>query len=703
MIEEHQLEDIFLSGGMLDKAFDSFEKRDDQLEMAILASRVYNENINGVIEAGTGIGKSYAYLSVALLNALENKEDRTVIATSNVALQQQLMNKDIPTLENALDMSVPYALLLGRGRYVCFNRMMNAVKGFRNESQELFKDEDSQEEAVYDWFRNTRTGIIEELPQRLTSSAFVRNVRSDKDTCLKQRCPYFDKCFYYNALETASKSRIIVTNHALLFIDSSIRAENGEDFDQSVIIPPYNRLIIDECHNIDRSATEFYSLFLNRQRLGEEYRKLFQMTFRNHQGMHLADILTGMNRRLNDGDVRAFITAINQFTSECTILVKSIITGNDRKRFSHECLLTDTETDFDGITKARMQEVLATLDEVLRCFRIIMNIDEVPSEEEVYYRMGNSSMKAYEGFHELLSLFCEHASHPELVFYYRYDRADDVTLTVSPLSVASRLKENLFSRLQSVLCTSATIKTGKDFSYFLSQVGLDEENLVTGFFPSPFDYSHNAMLLYPAAEDGMNFNISVKAEYADYLANMLVPVLRSTEGSALILFTSIEMMTLVYERMKDLIEQTLLIQKKGSSTEQLRKLFREDRTSVLFGLKSFWEGIDVPGDALRLVVITQLPFTHVEDCIKRSRSMDLAANGKNPYMSIDLPEMLITLKQGLGRLIRNESDRGVALIADGRARRYMPLIRACIPPYYIPDEEGLTVASFSQRIEDFLY
>ena len=124
MIEEHQLEDIFLSGGMLDKAFDSFEKRDDQLEMAILASRVYNENINGVIEAGTGIGKSYAYLSVALLNALENKEDRTVIATSNVALQQQLMNKDIPTLENALDLSVPYALLLGRGRYVCFNRMM---------------------------------------------------------------------------------------------------------------------------------------------------------------------------------------------------------------------------------------------------------------------------------------------------------------------------------------------------------------------------------------------------------------------------------------------------------------------------------------------------------------------------------------------------------------------------------------------------
>lgn len=703
MIEEHQLEDIFLSGGMLDKAFDSFEKRDDQLEMAILASRVYNENINGVIEAGTGIGKSYAYLSVALLNALENKEDRTVIATSNVALQQQLMNKDIPTLENALDLSVPYALLLGRGRYVCFNRMMNAVKGFRNESQDLFKDEDSQEEAVYDWFRNTRTGIIEELPQRLISSAFVKSVRSDKDTCLKQRCPYFDKCFYYNALETASKSRIIVTNHALLFIDSSIRAENGEDFDQSVIIPPYNRLIIDECHNIDKSATDHFSLSLSRQRLAEEYRKLFQMTFRNHQGMHLADILTGMNKRLNDADVRAFITAINQFTSECTILVKSIITENDRKRFSHECLLSDTATDFDGITKARMQEVLAILDEVLRLFRIIMNIAEVPSEEEVYYRMGNSSMKAYERFHELLSLFCEHASHPELVFYYRYDRADDVTLTVSPLSVASRLKENLFSRLQSVLCTSATIKTGKDFSYFLSQVGLDEENLVTGFFPSPFDYSHNAMLLYPAAEDGMNFNISVKAEYADYLANMLVPVLRSTEGSALILFTSIEMMTLVYEKVKDRIEQTVLIQKKGSSTEQLRKHFREDRTSVLFGLKSFWEGIDVPGDALRLVVITQLPFTHVEDCIKRSRSMALAADGKNPYMSIDLPEMLITLKQGLGRLIRNESDRGIALIADGRARRYMPLIRACIPPYYIPDEEGLTVASFSQRIEDFLW
>lgn len=323
----------------------------------------------------------------------------------------------------------------------------------------------------------------------------------------------------------------------------------------------------------------------------------------------------------------------------------------------------------------------------------------------MYVRMATTIRDTYRSWKHLLDCFVDHASHPDLVFHYQWStRGGDVSMVVSPLSVADRMRHDIFDKLQSVVCTSATIKAGKDFSYFLSQIGLEgREDLVTGFYSSPFDYSHNAMLLYPAREDGMNFNVSSRREYAHYLAQMIVDVVRSSEGGALVLFTSAEMMNLVYEEAREGITQTLLVQKRGTSTEKLRRQFCQDVGSVLFGLRSFWEGIDVPGESLKLLVITQLPFTHVEDPIRRSRSMALARDGKNPYMLIDLPEMLITLKQGIGRLIRSESDRGVVVIADARARRYIQLIRSCIPPYYVPDDEGLTVSSFAQRVEDFLF
>ena len=173
----------------------------------------------------------------------QNAEDRTVVATSNVALQQQLINKDLPTLERLMDVDVPYALLLGRGRYVCFARMTGAMNTYRQKADGLlFKDEESDEERIYQWFRNTTTGIVEELDHRLLSSRFIQTVRSDKDTCMKQKCPHYSRCFYYNALQKARNSRIIVTNHALLLIDSSIRSDAGEDYDESVIIPPYRRM-----------------------------------------------------------------------------------------------------------------------------------------------------------------------------------------------------------------------------------------------------------------------------------------------------------------------------------------------------------------------------------------------------------------------------------------------------------------------------
>lgn len=703
MIDYSQLEDIFAKGGLLEKGLENFEKRDDQLSMAWDVAQCYNEDRKGVIEAGTGTGKSYAYLAPAILHALEAPEDRTVIATSNVALQQQLMNKDLPSLVRLLGTDVSYCLLLGRARYVCTSKMLNAVSSFRDRTEALFSEAQSDEERIYAWFRSTATGIVEELDHPLLSSPFLSRVRCDRDSCTKQRCRHFSSCFYYNALEKASKSRIIVTNHALLFIDSSIRIENHEDYDDTVILPPYSRLIIDECHNIDKAATEFYSLSLDNRSCAELWRKLFAISFKEKEGQHLADILSSLNREATAQDARLLESSCSAFGSQLKFFLADLIGPEERRKFKSQCLVTDTAESFSS-RRADVMALISCLDDIRRVLRIFLS-GKGQDDDEIYVRMGRSVLESFDSYHTLLSLFLEHDAHRDLVFHYRYgsDR-DSTVMMISPLSVASKLNETIFSRLSTVVCTSATVKAGKDFSYFLAQTGLDSfPDLITGFYASPFDYEHNALLLYPDGEDGMGFNIGSRKAYAHYLASLITDAVSSSEGSALVLFTSNEMMETVYEEVKDRISARLLIQRRGTSAEKLRREFIEDESSVLFGVRSFWEGIDVPGQALKLLIITQLPFPHVEDPVKRSRCEAIAAAGENPYMKIELPEMLITLKQGLGRLIRSESDRGVAVIADARAKRYISLIRACIPPYSTPEGEMLNVSSFASRIENFLY
>lgn len=703
MITQDQLDDIFARGGLLERSIPHYEKRDEQLMMASDCAVCFNEDRIGVIEAGTGIGKSFAYLAVALLESLSSPQGRTVVATSNVALQQQLINKDLPALEKAMGVDVPYALLLGRGRYVCMSKILNAVNGERMQAG-LFKDDESDAERVYSWFRSTKTGIVEELDFRLLSSSFVQAVRSDKDSCLKQRCPYFQKCFYYQAIQRAKKSRLVVTNHALLFIDSSVRAELDSGFDEDVVLPLFNRLIVDECHNIDKSATEFFSIELGKEELNDVFRKLFQVTYTVNGRQTLADIITGFRDDVTVEDARAFYTDMTLFCGDCARFLSGLVSAADRRKYSAQCLIDDTETDFDSVQRPRAEALLVVLDRIVGMMGHFLSLP-VSEEMDIYKRMAGTLLERLSGWQHLLRMFLDHGSHDELVFYYSYAKnSSDVTMVLSPISVGAMLRANIFDKLDSVICTSATIKAGKDFSYFLRQVGLEgRDDLVTGFYASPFDYSRNAMLLYPAAGDGMKFNIAVRQSYADYLADMLVAVIDRSEGSALVLFTSMEMLNMVHERISGRIRQELLVQKKGSSTEQLRSRFREDVSSVLLGLRTFWEGIDVPGEALKVLVITQLPYVHVEDPVKRARSVRIAREGGNPFMQIDVPEMLISLKQGLGRLIRSASDRGVAIIADGRTARYIELIRACIPPYYVPESENLTVASFPDRVEDFLY
>lgn len=672
MITQEMLEDIFAPGGLLDNSLAGYEKRDDQLAMAETIAKCFNDGGKAVIEAGTGIGKSYAYLAVALLDARENPGERTVVATSNVALQQQLIQKDLPTLVDAIASDAKYALLLGRSRYVCLRRALDLDAG----------------QAFASWLASTETGIADEAPKGARRAA--SSVRSSRETCLGRRCPKFSKCFHRRAHAAAAAADIIVTNHAMLFTDSMFRGGEA-DYTEDFVLPAYSRLVVDECHNIDRAATDHFSRRLDGAAVDELRGTLF-LRKAEGEGATLAQLLAPNGEGLREADLWSL-----KSTSEAKIFLESLVTAEDRRRDKSEMRASEAIVPFSAHA-GEAESLREALWEVAKWVRERLRAAGSPS----WAAYAESVAEAHESAMELIGDFLRPEARPETVFHYQYPKGD-VALVASPLSVAGTLRDNLFSKIPVVVCCSATIKAGRDFSYFTGQVGLEGEDILTGFHPSPFDYASNAMLLYPAREDGMEFKNTQREAYSDYLAKAITELVEVSEGAAMVLFTSSAMLDSVLSKVRERTERTIYAQTGGASPDALRRAFLSDRGSVLFGLKSFWEGIDAPGDALRMLIVTQLPFPHINDCVKKSRGEKLEAEGSSGFAHIVVPEMLISLKQGLGRLIRSEEDRGVAVILDARARRYMNLIRECLPPYYIPDEEGLTVESFPSRAENFLF
>ena len=705
-ITDEMIEDIFAPGGLLEEKTASWEERPDQLQMAKDVARCYNESGIAVIEAGTGIGKSYAYLASAILAGRDDKQ-RTVVATSNTALQRQLVDKDLPTLIDALGEGVPYSLLLGRAHYACIRAVLSYTKKARGEGDELFKDTASIEERVFRWASNTESGIVDEMDLDLLRSAFVKEIRSDKDRCLKQRCPHFSHCFYYKAAEKATKSRIVVTNHALLLIDAAMRAAGEEEYSEQALLPPFNHLVIDECHNIDRAATEYFSAELGGRQMEEVYNKLYR-----GGDMCLADRVAEIRGGVRKEDAEALRATLRSFIDLARALLVNIIQREDVERFSSQCLIDETVRSFDAEIAPTLESLLPMIEEVCRLMeglRPIILPNELDNEDLVRLNIFRSLFDDVRGMAAVIEGFLDHEAHPDQVFWYSYESdGSDVVMHASPLSVGPLLRHMIFDKLESVVCTSATLKTGKDFSFFLKQTGLDDkDDLVTGFYPSPFDYASKALLLYPICQEAVDFNTKKKDEYADYLASLIPPLVESSGGGALVLFTSREMLEKVWSRTKDLVKLPMLKQGRGVNTGELVKTFRSSGDAVLYGLQSFWEGVDIQGDALRLLIITQLPFQNISDCVMKARKRAIARQTGNEWASfreIDLPLMLMRLKQGLGRLIRSQDDRGVALIADGRmGRRYAQTVLSCIPPFARPDDEGQVLSGYPDKVERFLF
>jgi ATP-dependent DNA helicase DinG len=707
-----EIEDIFEQGGILEKKLATFEVRQGQIEMSKIVATAYENKQIAIIEAGTGIGKSYAYLVPALYNAIFNSDEKTVIATATLNLQAQLFKKDVPQLFSILDKQCSVAIAVGRGNYVCIRRAREKLS-----SDAIFAmDPTSRYGEFAAWLANTENGLLPEYTSTLPYQ--YAEINSDGELCSNFKCPHKKECFYYKNKEKCLEARIIITNHHLLFTDARSRAENEIDFSEEAVLPPYNRLIIDEAHNIETTATEFFSS--------------------SYSGY---SVLRRINKIMiaEKGKGRNLIETVGAYSTQGVSIDKSVEDlyklKNSVDNLTQFLLSTFQKTKFEPLFiqvqhQKRLAKFVTFAKEVsFNANALDLSVSEllkyvvVPDTDKNKERELKSNIGKIVGETSVLDNFCDFNSWTDEIHWFDVERRRgtvvDMKVIISPLEVATSLISSLYKNLDTVIFTSATLNLEDDFKFWGSRVGLPFPSMntfVKESFLSPFDYKNRLLLLTPSDSPSAPYmgNINGAKErkemedtltnYNFYMAETIFKSVQSSDGGALVLFTSRKTMKDVKDIVVNMFEDEglRLLSQGDMSKDQLLNRFKNDQNSTLFALNSFWEGIDAPGNTLRLVIIVKLPFQVPSQPIIKARSLDIEKQNKSAFFSLSLPSATMKLKQGFGRLMRSTADYGVVLMLDSRitTKSYGKYMLRSLPPCYHPEtlSEGI-----SDKIENFLY
>ena len=643
-----------LPGGSLSRSVDHYEARDSQVRMLEAVAGGFNDSTIVAVEAGTGVGKSLAYLIPAFYWVAENDE-RVVVSTATINLQQQLMESDIPLVGKITSLDVKTHLAKGRGNYLCLRRLGEAA-----EEDALFMENDPDLEAVTAWSRTTVSGGKEDLSFLPKENLWGR-VCSEADTCLGLRCSMRNDCFVLKARRDAASAQILVVNHHLLFSDQAIRA-SGAGYDIAAVLPPFSKIIFDEAHNIEKSATSFFSESLSKFSINRTLSTMYRK--RRGKTAGLAMSLRGLIK--NSKSLDPVPKLISEARAEAEILDEAgrILNGGKMVRFSHG--------QTDPRNAAVLENLLALAQRLEPIISIIYSVvDEYRDEEEPELIIAAKSvlrrLETYSGF---CHSFSEYDEHPEKVFWLenRKSAAGELytVFNSTPVEIAPIMRETVFAHYDTIVCTSATLTIRDDFSYWFRRVGLDagsEREVESHCLPSPFPYAENVLLAAPV--DGPEPG---DEEYSEYVAGFAGEAIELSEGGALLLFTSYKMLSEVYERISpNLAEMGITALRQGSDDRRrLLAKFAEEEGSVLFATDSFWEGVDTPGQALRLLIMCRLPFQVPNDPVVEARYERIIERNGNPFIELSLPEAVTRFKQGFGRLVRRTTDRGVVLVLDSR-------------------------------------
>ena len=690
------IEDVFSPFGILKDKLGQYTYREDQEKMATLVETAFENGVPAVIEAGTGIGKSFAYLVPSFLLLKRDPDARVIVATSTIPLQKQLYDKDVPFLVDALSMDPKVAILYGRANYLCLRK----YRAQEAETSLLTEDKNSGEGKLRSWVESTTTGSRSDITDSRVAY-LIKDLMSDEDDCLGRTCPFYDQCFFYRARKNAQSASLIITNHHIVLSDAEIRWENGEDFSLPTILPGYTHLVIDEAHHIESEATDSfsnkYSLAQVRFNCDSLKRKMGR-----YGNISLIEFLSPYEREDAKGEGRLLIKALESLVSEAEeydVLLKRVFTC-----FSDRRAMLMREEFF-----ARFRNTISVGEEIALMMRNlgerIMSIWESDKEEvRQYIDRASRYGSALCFLSDVLRSWIRFNDYENYIPYVTDGPDGSPIISIAPMEVGPKLKERLVDKLESLIYCSATLSVGRSFDYFAKRSGLEGNNLVLkGLYPSPFDFQHQLLYLIP--QDGREWKKNDES-YADYASSIIKDSILSSGGGALVLFTSFSMMNEVYGKVSKEIgeDMELLLQNPSTSRHVLLNRFKKSQDASLFATSSFWEGIDAPGNTLRLVIIVKLPFEVPSDPIimARSRYIDMHSE-KGSFMTLTVPNAVIKMKQGVGRLIRNEEDKGIVMILDGRIvkKGYRFMMFSSLPDGYYP--EDTMVENIPSKIENFLY
>ena len=686
-LEDIDIKNYFSKDGILAKEIKGFEYRQEQEEMAQYIQEAINEDRKIIVEAGTGTGKTLAYLIPAIKWAVVNKK-KVIIATNTINLQEQLLLKDIPLAKSIIKDEFSYVLVKGRNNYVC-KRLFNELALGKNIDIETFSIEAREQiEYILKWGNKTKTGDKAELPFEVYPDVWEL-VQSTTELCLGKKCPYRKECFYMKTRMEKMEADILISNHHVFFADLNVRAET--DFDSEyLILPRYDMVIFDEAHNIESVARSYFSVEVSKISFTRLLNRIYQ---RKNKRKKEKSALIRVEDTIDEKDLedsQQYIDLLNTLKEEISILQNIGDEYFDEIRKIYE---TNTEAPIKKslnnfeMTKSRFLENLrekkdifqTKLADFLNLMMIFNNVIDEEKDKNPEVINFNNHLKMFKAYIDSFKFINSFEDDNYIYWLDINSKRTNVVLTATPLNIAQKLSTVLFDNLDRLVFASATIVVNGSFDYFKKSLGLDEEDCIEAIIKSPFDYNEQMSVYIPSdIQDSENINAFV-SDASRFILNILL----KTNGKAFILFTSYTMLNQIYysisKKLKDKGFEVFLHGDKPRS--QLIKEFKEAENPILFGTTSFWEGVDVQGENLSNVIITKLPFLVPTDPVVSAISKKIEEDGGNSFTDFQLPEAIIKFKQGVGRLIRKKTDSGNIFILDNRIlkKRYGSLFINALP------------------------
>jgi len=611
MKKELIIEEFFKSSGPLSLIVNNFHERQEQVDMAKIVNEAIEEKKSLIVEAGTGVGKTFAYLAPALMNG-----GKVVISTATKNLQEQLFFKDIPTIRDALKIPIDIKILKGRSSYICHLRMENALI----EGQFLNKEDAKYIHEIKKISDHSNTGEISEFHNIPESSSIWPFVTSTKENCLGQDCEFYKNCFVVKARKEAITSEVVIVNHHLFFADFVLK-----DAELSEILPKADTVIFDEAHKVPEVASIFFGENVSTNQiiyLIQDMQKILSNQVKDKQKLvelaklivdktnYLGSLFDSRNQRIGIEK----IDNLNIFKEKIIDLTSELI-----KLCEFFGAYSDQDNDFKRLLER---------------------------SEEIVLKLTRWAQETNQNYVHWVEIFSK-----------------AIQFNITPISIADNFKKFQDNSETAWIFTSATLAVNSNFSHFQSLMGLEDEK--TKLLKSPFNYSKNAYLYVPKDMPETSSRL-----FNNHLVSQVYPLLIASKGRAFILSTSIRSMNEITSLLKDEFEKhdisyPILTQGTRSKTKLLDQ-FKDHGNAVLIGSLSFWEGVDVRGSDLSLVIIDKLPFQSPGDPIFESKINMLSAKGINAFITFQLPKAIISFKQGAGRLIRDELDKGVLMVCDQR-------------------------------------